>query len=231
MQVREDWLPPPPYRGLVAEGTDVPQAVRAQILATEHWSLLATRSMTWSEVMSRISILLTIESASLVVVGLTVQVTGFGHAFSVLAVGLSAAMLVLGTLTGIRVANVMTDDESMVIGMNRLRAAYVDLDPGIAPYLVTGTSDDLAGVRRTYGMTRIRGRSHFLGSTGLFMVAVNAIVAGVFGALVSDAFGASGFVTAVVGGTCLVAYAATFLGITLRDYRRATGRYPPAFPA
>jgi hypothetical protein len=50
--------------------------------------------MTWSEVMSRISILLTIESASLVVVGLTVQVTGFGHAFHVLAVGLSAAMLV-----------------------------------------------------------------------------------------------------------------------------------------
>ena len=31
-----------------------PVAVRAQILATEHWSLLATRSMTWSEVMSRI---------------------------------------------------------------------------------------------------------------------------------------------------------------------------------
>jgi hypothetical protein len=51
----------------------------------------------------------------------------------------------------------MTDDESMVIGMNRLRAAYVDLDPGVAPYLVTGITDDLIGVRRTYGMTRTRG--------------------------------------------------------------------------
>ena len=50
----------------------------------------------------------------------------------------------------------------------------------------------------------IRGPSHFLGSTGLFPVAVNAIVAGVLGALVTDACGANGFVTALIGGGCLV---------------------------
>ena len=44
-----------------------PPAVRAQILATEHWSLLGTRSTMWSEVMSRITIHLTVVSASLVV--------------------------------------------------------------------------------------------------------------------------------------------------------------------
>jgi hypothetical protein len=52
------------------QGSSPPQqaaSVRAQILATEHWSLLATRSMTWSEVMSRIVIHLTVLSASLVV--------------------------------------------------------------------------------------------------------------------------------------------------------------------
>ena len=63
------------------------------------------------------------------------------------------------------------------------------------------------------------------------MIAVNAIVAGVFGALVTDACGANGVVTAVVGGVCLVAYAAVFLTMTLRDYRRAAGRNPPAFPS
>ena len=31
----------------------VPPAVRAQLLATEHWSLLATRSQTWNEVLAR----------------------------------------------------------------------------------------------------------------------------------------------------------------------------------
>jgi uncharacterized membrane protein YvlD (DUF360 family) len=80
-------------------------------------------------------------------------------------------------------------------------------------------------------MTCPRGRSHFIGSTGLFMIAVNAIVPGVFGALVTDACGANGFVTAEVGGVCLVAYAAVFLTMTLRDYRRAAGRNPPAFPS
>jgi uncharacterized membrane protein YvlD (DUF360 family) len=80
-------------------------------------------------------------------------------------------------------------------------------------------------------MTRTRGRSHFLGSTGLFMVAVNAIVAGVFGVLVTDASGANGFVTAVVGGGCLAAYAAVFLTISLLDYRRAASGNPPAFPS
>jgi hypothetical protein len=51
----------------------LPPAVRAQILATEHWSLLATRSQTWAEVMSRISIHLTVTSASLVVLALVTQ--------------------------------------------------------------------------------------------------------------------------------------------------------------
>jgi hypothetical protein len=44
-------------------GEAVPAAVRAQILATEHWSLLGTRGTTWTEVMGRISIHLTVASA------------------------------------------------------------------------------------------------------------------------------------------------------------------------
>ena len=56
------------------EMTDpVPPSVRAQLLATEHWSLLATRSQTWSEVMSRIMAQFTFTSAVLVVLALVVQ--------------------------------------------------------------------------------------------------------------------------------------------------------------
>ena len=36
--------------------------------------------------------------------------------------------------------------------MNRLRAAYVKLDPGIAEHLVTSQYDDQAGVMMTYTM-------------------------------------------------------------------------------
>ncbi len=53
--------------------------MRAQLLAAEHASLLATRSQTWSEVMSRIMAQFTFTSAVLVVLALVVQ-NGHGRA-------------------------------------------------------------------------------------------------------------------------------------------------------
>jgi len=89
-----------PESGSAHTATPPQQAVsvRAQILATEHWSLLATRSMTWSEVMSRIVIHLTLLSASLVVLALVAQTAGFGLVFRVFAIGLAATMCGLSFL-------------------------------------------------------------------------------------------------------------------------------------
>ena len=53
-----DTLPP------LSDRSGVTDAVRTQILATEHWSLLATRSMTWNEVFSRASMFITVLSAA-----------------------------------------------------------------------------------------------------------------------------------------------------------------------
>src|SRR3954471_2691891 len=137
---------------LEVESSRVASPVRAQLLATEHWSLLAARGMTWSEVMSRITVHLTVSSAALVVLALVTQATGFGVAFHVLSIGLTSAILVLGTLTGVRVHNASREDAALVLGMNRLRAAYVELDPGITDYLITGRHDDQAGLMDTYTM-------------------------------------------------------------------------------
>jgi len=41
-------------------------------------------------------------------------------------------------------------DPAHVIGMNRLRAAYVELDPAIERYLVTSPHDDHEAVWQTY---------------------------------------------------------------------------------
>jgi hypothetical protein len=70
-------VPPP-----AAEGADaVAPAVRAQLLATEHWSLLATRSMTQNEVLSRITMFLMLVSASIVSLALIAQATHFSGRF------------------------------------------------------------------------------------------------------------------------------------------------------
>ena len=44
--------------------------VRMQILATEHWSLLATRSITYGAIYSRATIFLTVASAAVVALAL-----------------------------------------------------------------------------------------------------------------------------------------------------------------
>ena len=202
---------------------DFPLAVRAQFLATEHWSLLATRGTTWSEVIGRIAIHLTVASASLVVLALVTQATGFGTAFQVLSIGLTSAVLVLGTLTGIRVHNASVDDAALLLGMNRLRAAYLEMDPTLERYLVTSWHDDAAGLMCSYTMGARRGQlSHVLGSTSIFMVTVNAILAGTLGALVADAAGAGTGLVSVLGVVAGVAY----LGVMLEVGRRSFGSGP-----
>src|SRR3954468_13931483 len=68
-------------------------ARRAQILATEHWGLLAARGTAQSEVLTRITIYLTLVSAGLVTIGLLGQATNFGDWFA------GAALAILGFLT------------------------------------------------------------------------------------------------------------------------------------
>ena len=222
--------PPSPTTSGPAGTEPVPTAVRAQILATEHWSLLATRSTTWSEVMSRITIHLTVSSAALVVLALVAQATGFGGPFRTLSIGLASAVLVLGSLTGMRVMNASQDDAALVLGMNRLRAAYAELDPGLARYLVTSTYDDLPGLMGTYTMGLRRSTlSHVLASTSMFINVVNAIVAGTLGALIAEAAGAGVAAIAVVGGLAGLLY----LGAMLDLGRRRFGGEPFAarFPS
>jgi len=206
----------------------VPQAVRATLLATEHWSLLATRGTVWSEVMGRISIHLTVASASLVVLALVTQASGFGTPFKVLSIGLSSAVLVLGTLTAVRVHNATVDDLALVIGMNRLRAAYVEMDPTLADYLVTSWHDDRAGLMTTYTMGRRPVASHRLGSTTMFVNIVNTMVAGALGALISDAAGARPAVVAIVGTISGMSYLAATIEAARRTYARPAidARFP-----
>jgi hypothetical protein len=214
--------------------TAPPAAVRAQLLATEHWSLLATRGMTWSEVMSRISIHLTVASASLVVLALVTQASGFGTAFQVLSIGLTSTILVLGTMTGIRVHNASLDDAALVIGMNRLRAGYLEIDPTMERYLVTSWNDDAAGVMTTYTMGHDRHVvSHVVGSTSLFMTITNTIIAGTLGALIADVSGGGPAAVSIIGVITGLGYLAAMLEIGRRSFGRdrVDTRFPsPPFP-
>ncbi|WP_207457707.1 hypothetical protein [Desertivibrio insolitus] len=154
-------------------------ALRAQLLATEHWSLLATRSTTQSEVLVRIGMLLTFVSAVLVSLALVGQATGFDGNFRLVAVVLLAIASVIGVLTQVRVQNVAMEDLALVLAMNRLRAAYAELVPGLERDFLASTHDDLAGVSRTYYfLGPPRDLSQVLGSSMVFVTVVVATLVG-----------------------------------------------------
>jgi hypothetical protein len=62
-------------------GRDAGAAAKLQILATEHWSLLATRTLTYNEALSRVTIFLAILSGALIALALVAQADHFGAIF------------------------------------------------------------------------------------------------------------------------------------------------------
>ncbi|HSF97546.1 MAG TPA: hypothetical protein VLA55_02535 [Ornithinibacter sp.] len=155
----------------------VPPAVRAQILATEHWGLLAVRSQTWSEVIGRITSQLMFTSASLLFLALAGQAMSYSPTFRLLAILLGLTIFVTGTLTSFRVRNASQEDYLFLKGMNRLRAAYLDIDPTLEPYFITGVTDDEIGIRQSYTMGPVHNASQVVSSAAMFIVVVNTLVA------------------------------------------------------
>jgi hypothetical protein len=215
------------------QGTDgAAPSVRAQLLATEHWSLLATRSTTQSEVLSRITTFLMLVSASIVSLALIGQATRFDRRFITFALVLLGMVLMIGALTQMRLGNAAFEDLAHVIGMNRLRAAYVELDPGLERYLVTSAHDDDPGIWQTY--------NHLLGpnpiwqpfaSSTTFVMLVNAGLTGVFAALVAVALDAPGPLVATVAAACGLAFLGISAALDVRRVQRMNRGYVSLFPA
>jgi hypothetical protein len=72
----------PPMEAAPTPGpTPTPVQIRLQILTTEHWSLLASRSLAWNEAFTRAGMYLSTLSGSMVALGLIGGIDGFGGAF------------------------------------------------------------------------------------------------------------------------------------------------------
>jgi hypothetical protein len=125
-----------------------------QILSTEHWSLLAGRSLTWNESFSRTGLFLSVLSASVVALGLVGGATQFGEGFTVFALVLLPVTLFVGVATFVRLDEANLEDYFWVAGMNRVRNAYVRIRPAVEPFLIEGWSDDTEGIARTFLMER-----------------------------------------------------------------------------
>lgn len=208
---------------------------RAQLLATEHWGLLAARSTAQSEVLTRITIFLTLVSAGLVTIGLLGQATDFDGWFAGAALAILAFVSVVGAMTQARVFNVAEEDMMYVVAMNRMRGGYADLDPTVDRYFLASIADDEEGLAKTYSFLRPRSVSHLFGSSAVLIAFVEACVVGMLAgsalAAASAALGVAIAVGVAVGILILVgsvAYGAWTYRYVWRTYRPRRRSAPPA---
>jgi hypothetical protein len=122
----------------------------ATILATEHWSLLGTRSLIWNEAMSRTTVFLTVLSAAIVALALLADATGFGRRTTAVALVLLPVVFLLGLATYGRLVQINSEDVAITLAMNRLRYAYLVMAPDLGPYFSTGHHDDERGIATTH---------------------------------------------------------------------------------
>jgi hypothetical protein len=127
--------------------------------------------------------------------------------------------------------NVAQEDLMYVTAMNRLRAAYVDLDPGVTPYLMAAHHDDKAGSSRTYFFFGNRSNlSHVAGSSMVFMNTANAALIAILSGLLLTLLGAGTTAAVTVGGVCGLAFLAASAYHGYRAYTDLWRRYVPLSP-
>jgi len=211
-------------------------ATKLQVLATEHWSLLATRSLTYTEALGRVTMFLAILSGAVIALALVAQADHFGPAFIAIAIFLLSVVLFSGIATIARLNQLNGDDYRWVLGMNRLRNAYLALHPELEPHFMTSPYDDLAGALQTLGIdvTAARGLGSalhvFQTLPGMLSVIV-AAVAGAIGALVGLAF-ALAPIGVVLAGAVAFAVAVVLMGLLGRSsVRRVDPTLEPRFPS
>ncbi len=216
--------------GTVSDATDSTRPVddpRAlQILSTEHFSLLSARSLAYNEAFTRAGMFLTFLSASLVVLGFLVGPLGLSETYALIAAMLLGANLLIGVTTLIRLTDAGQEELEAVRGMNRIRHAYVEMVPGLAPYLVAGIHDDAAGVLRAYGSiaaqpSRAAMISHGLSTTPGMVGVITSLVAGGLGAVIALAAGLAVPAVLVIAG---LAFGVMMLAGFTFGFRAAIGR-------
>jgi len=205
-------------------GRDPLAAGKLQILATEHWSLLATRSLTYTESLGRVNMFLGILSGAVIALALVAQADRFGTTFIAVAIFMLAVVFFVGVATVRRLLMLNIDDYRWVVGMNRLRHAYLEMHPELEPNFITSRYDDLPGALLTLGLGPASVPSlgtlfhSFVTLPGMVSVIVASVGAAIAG-LAAIGFGAPTYVVLLAGALAFAAALAVMLRTGSRSFR------------
>lgn len=200
------------------------------LLSTEHWSLLSTRALGWSEMAGRTQMYLTALSGTVVALALAAQGTDFGPQFVWFALGLLPPLLFIGGITFVRLVYLNREDARWLQGMNRIRHAYVEASPAIERHLVTSPYDDERGLYRTYAADPPATQHlHALFTTPGMVSVINAVIAAVMVGIATQALNVGIALPALIS---IAAFAGAFVAqwrYQIRVLAGGTG-LPSEFP-
>ena len=223
---------PPPLQPTGGSGPEtISPSMRLQILSTEHWSLLASRSLAWNEAFSRAGMFLATLSGAIVALALVAQATSFGEGFRLFALVILPVVLFTGIGTNLRMGISNYHDAQCVIGMNRIRAAYLEMAPDLKRYFVMGTTDDISGIQQTMALQpRTSMVVQMVASTPLLVTVLNATLVATIVALAVLQVGGSTYIALALGALGFLATAGLFTWYGNREIQGLVVNHEPMFP-
>lgn len=221
-----------PAAGSAADGLGADPRVLT-ILSTEHWSLLAGRSLVYNEAFSRAGMYLSFLSATVVALGLIATATGFSDAFLRITAVLLGIDLFIGYASLGRIASASSEDIRFLQAMNRIRHAYVEIAPAVEPYFMSGHHDDPTSVLNLYGpvdSTVVSSILHGFTTTPGMIGTINSAVGGTLAAVVTMLATRDPQLAGAVGIGTFVVLFVVLLVVTQRMISRFWAGMPVMFP-
>jgi len=199
-------------------GLDDPRAL--DILTTEHWSLLSSRSLGYQEMFGRATAFIAILSGTLVALALLAQATRFGRETLSFALVLFAVCLFIGLATFVRSVAINYEDARWVAGMNLLRRAYLDIVPEVEPFFVTDHEPGPGQQSLAHGSPqRFRNLGSSLTTTSAVVAALDSALAGSLASDVGALLGVGLVLDLAIGAAVSLVSAALHLRYAA-DFRR-----------
>jgi hypothetical protein len=211
---------------------EVPLPVRVQMMATEHWSLLASRNLAWTESFTRASMFLSTLSFSVVAMALIGQASGFGEEFRIFALVVLPVVLFLGIATSLRMDSANHHDVLCIIGMNRIRAGYLEIAPDLERFFVMGTTDDYDGITTTMSVFPNRAiLLNLVAASPTLLAVLNSVLVGAIVALGGLQLGADMGLVVIVAAAAFVASLCLWIYLARHMLTELVRDYRPKFPA
>ena len=222
---------PVPVPASGPDSVEVSPAMRLQILSTEHWSLLASRSLAWNESFSRGGMFLATLSGAIVALALVAQATDFGEGFRIFGLVILPVVLFVGIGTNFRMGFSNYHDALCVQGMNRIRAGYLEIAPDLDRFFVMGSTDDERGFQLTQAvMPGTPLIVMMLASSPMLISVLNSVLIGAIVALLVLQLGGGTAIAVVASVIAFILGMGAFLAYARREITAVRTGFKPKFP-